>query len=165
MWKNSNKFNVSDQDRFLVYPLLYQGLAGRRSRIGQERGISMLEKEEDGKCECDLPGSTGVCSENESGYEDGYFRMHREMIKKMDEFEHACRARLDATVMVYSGEKFSQEFLKGLIPLDEYRPHLDSGEILEFIRTLEATLEMIKIAEEFNPGTSRFLLWSRRHAA
>ena len=95
---------------------------------------------------------------------DDFIRDYREMIKQMTEYEKLCRQRLDAQVKVFTVENNGEDALRELIPRDEYRPKLDSRGVLEVIKTLEATLTMIEIEDEFK-NESGFSAWSRRHAA
>lgn len=72
-----------------------------------------------------MPGDNGIeeveeCQEDiDTGYEDGYFREHREMMNKMEAYEIECKARLDARVTVFDCDHYNQAFLAELIPKGE----------------------------------------------
>jgi len=56
------------------------------------------------------------------GVDDGRYdgeREHAEMIRKMDAYEKACKARLDALVTVYDSDHYDQEFLRKMVPREQ----------------------------------------------
>ena len=114
--------------------------------------------------ENDVAEKADDCQQDGYNYKDGSAREHSGMIKSMEAYEKDAKIRLDAMVTVYDNQKHEQWFLYGLIPRDNIlHPRFDPTEVWEVIGTLEATLEMIRIEEDFTRG-SRFAAWSRRHA-
>ena len=117
-----------------------------------------------GECLCDGTDEVDEVVGEGYHYEDGFAREHSEMIKKIEAYEKDAKARLDASVTVYANEKHDQRFLADLIPVDRWwYERFNYSEVLEVIKTLEVTLEMIKIME--GAEDHGFATWSRRHAA
>ena len=114
--------------------------------------------------ENDVAEKADDCQQDGYNYKDGSAREHSEMVRSMDAYEKGAKIRLDAMVTVYDSRKCEQGFLYGLIPRDNIlHPRFDPAEVWEIIGTLEATLETIRIEEDFF-GKPGFAAWSRRHA-